>query len=97
MNYNELIDKLAESTGNSKERTKEILVDTFSVLAGQLGNGKGVSIPDLGTFTTKINDGKKVYNPHYDAYMNIPPKRVVDFSPAAGLKEEVKFLEQNNE
>jgi len=92
MNYSELIEQLSEQTGNSKSETKEILNDTISVLSDQLSEGTGVSIPELGTFQTKINDEKKVYNPHYDSYMIVPKKRVVDFSPAAGLKDEVKFL-----
>ncbi|MDR9364810.1 MAG: HU family DNA-binding protein [Balneolaceae bacterium] len=92
MNYSELIEQLSDQTGNSKKETKELLNDAISVLSDQLSNGSGVSIPDLGTFHTKVNEEKKVYNPHYDAYMIVPPKRVVDFSPASGLKEEVKFL-----
>ncbi len=92
MNYSELIEQLSEQTGNSKKDTKEFLSDAISVLSDQLSDGSGVSIPDLGTFQTKVNEEKKVYNPHYDAYMIVPPKRVVDFSPASGLKEEVKFL-----
>ena len=92
MNYSELIEQLSDQTGNSKKETKELLSDAISVLSDQLSNGSGVSIPDLGTFQTKVNEEKKVYNPHYDAYMIVPPKRVVNFSPASGLKEEVKFL-----
>lgn len=92
MNYSELIEQLSEQTGNSKKETKELLNDAISVLSDQLSDGSGVSIPDLGTFQTKVNEEKKVYNPHYEAYMIVPPKRVVDFSPASGLKEEVKFL-----
>lgn len=92
MNYSELIERLSDQTGNSKKETKELLSDAISVLSDQLSNGSGVSIPDLGTFQTKVNEEKKVYNPHYDAYMIVPPKRVVNFSPASGLKEEVKFL-----
>lgn len=97
MNYKQLIDKLSEKTGNPKSKTKELLQDTVDVLTNQLCDGKGVSIPDLGTFSTKVSEEKKVYNPHYDAYMMVPPKRTVEFSPAAGLKEEIKFLETGNE
>lgn len=97
MNYSELIDQLSEQTGHSKAKTKELLTDAVSVLSDQLSEGNGISIPDLGTFHTKINEEKKIYNPHYESYMIVPPKRVVDFSPASGLKEEVKFLRPENE
>ncbi|NBC64302.1 MAG: hypothetical protein GVY07_01395 [Bacteroidetes bacterium] len=92
MNYSELIEQLSDQTGNSKKETRELLSDAISVLSEQLSNGSGVSIPDLGTFQIKVNEEKKVYNPHYDSYMIAPPKRVVNFSPSTGLKEEVKFL-----
>ncbi|MDX1641311.1 MAG: HU family DNA-binding protein [Balneolaceae bacterium] len=97
MNYTELIEQLAEQTGHSKAETKEILNDAISVMSDQLGEGTGISIPDLGTFNTKVNEEKKVYNPHYESYMIVPPKRVVNFTPATGLKEEVKFLRTENE
>lgn len=97
MNYSELIDQLSEQTGHSKAKTKELLSDAVSVLSDQLSEGTGISIPDLGTFHTKTNEEKKIYNPHYESYMIVPPKRVVDFSPASGLKEEVKFLRPENE
>lgn len=97
MNYGELIERLSEQTGESKAKTKERLSDAITILSDQLGEGTGISIPDLGTFSTKVNEEKKVYNPHYDSYMMVPPKRVVDFTPATGLKEEVKFLRPEDE
>lgn len=97
MNYTELIEQLSERTGHPKKETKEILNEAISVLSDQLSEGTGISIPDLGTFLTKLHEEKKVYNPHYESYMIVPPKRVVDFSPASGLKEKIKFLEIENE
>lgn len=92
MNFKELINRLSEKTGNTKTDTKKVLQDTISVLSNQLENGKGVSIPDLGTFSTRETPERKVYNPHYDAEMLVPKKRVVEFTPATGLKDEVKYL-----
>lgn len=97
MNYKELIDQLSEKTGNTKTGTKKILQDAITVLSDQLEHGNGVSIPDLGTFSTRITPERKVYNPHFDAEMMVPKKRVVEFSPASGLKEEVKYLGRENE
>lgn len=97
MNYSDLIDELAEATGNSKTKTKELLGDAISILSDQLTKGTGVSIPDLGTFTTKVKEVKKVYNPHHDAYLLIPPKRVVEFSPSTVIKDELKFTGRENE
>ena len=97
MNYSDFINRLAEATGKSNSQAKELAEDVFSVLSDQLSRGNGVSIPDLGTFSVKVNDVKKVYNPHYERYMLIPPKRVVEFTPASGLKDELKFTGRGNE
>jgi DNA-binding protein HU-beta len=97
MNYKELIERLSRQTGQSQTKTRKLLGDAVSVFTDQLSEGKSVSIPNLGTFSTKDSDEKKVYNPHHDAYLLVPPKRVVDFSPSSILKEEVKFLEPDNE
>lgn len=97
MNYSDFISRLAEATGNSNNQAKELAEDVFSVLSDQLSKGNGVSVPDLGTFSVKVNDVKKVYNPHYEKYMLIPPKRVVEFTPASGLKDELKFTGRGDE
>jgi DNA-binding protein HU-beta len=97
MNYRELIDQLSSKTGRSKKEIKELLGVTVEKLTEQLSDGKGVSVPDLGTFSTKTTEEKKVYNPHYEDYIMVPPKRTVEFSPAIGLKESVKFTEGGDE
>jgi DNA-binding protein HU-beta len=93
MNQKELINRLSEALDETKVGSKKMLQDTFSVLSDQLKDGKGVSIPNLGTFITKTTPERKVYNPHYDAEMMVPKKRVVEFSPASNLKEEVRDLD----
>jgi DNA-binding protein HU-beta len=97
MKYTDLITQLSEETGQPEDETKDRLERALGVLESQLEEGKSISIPDLGTFDVKVKEEKKVYNPHYDSYMIVPPKRVVEFTPASGLKEEVKFLRINNE
>lgn len=97
MKNKELIDRISEETGLSKSRAKEILNNTKEALSDTLSDGKGVSIPDLGTFSTKTKEVRKIYNPHHEAYMMVPPKRVVDFSPSSGLKEKLKFADGENE
>lgn len=97
MTYQELIDKLAESRDISKREAKEMAEGIFDTLKFELGKGVGVSIPQLGTFTVATKESRKVYSPHHKKYMIVPPKRVVDFTPSAGLKDKLKFLELNNE
>lgn len=94
MNQKQLIDRLSEELGETKVGSKKILQDTLHVLSAQLKEGNGFSIPNLGTFTTKVTPERKVYNPHYDADMRVPKKRVVEFTPASNLKEEVRDLDK---
>ncbi|MEX0647611.1 MAG: HU family DNA-binding protein [Balneolaceae bacterium] len=97
MNYKDLIDQLAEKTGLPKAKAKERLEITVSVLSERLSEGVGVSVPGLGTFTTEVKDVRKTYNPHHKKYMMTPPKRLVQFSPSAGLKGKLKFKGESNE
>lgn len=69
----------------------------FEALESELAEGTGVSIPGLGTFRTKTKEERKVYSPHHETYIMVPPKRVVDFTPSANLKENLKFAETGDE
>lgn len=97
MKKKELIDKLSEETGLTKSSADEMLNITTEVITETLSDGKGMTIPDLGTFSTKTNEVRKIYNPHHESYMMVPPKRIVEFSPATGLKEKLKFVDGDNE
>lgn len=97
MNYKDLIDQLAEKTDQPKNRTKDFVEETFSALSDQLVKRNGVSIPNLGTFSIKVHDIRKIYSPHHKKFMMVPPKRVVEFSPSAVLKDELKFVEPDDE
>lgn len=97
MNNKELIDKLADNQHLSKKQTKEMVNEVFSVLSDKLEQGKGVTIPDLGTFTIKKKKARKVYSPYHKNYMMVPKKRVVDFSPSKNLKEGLKYTEVTDE
>lgn len=94
MNYRELLNKLSEKTGHSKAETRRLLGGTLSVISKQLEEGEGVSIPGLGTFGTRITNERRIYNPHFDDYVTVPKKRVVDFSQASDLKEKIRQPEQ---
>lgn len=97
MTYQELIDTLADSRDIPKTEAKEMVEGIFGTLKEELGRGRGVSVPGLGTFKTKTRESRKIYSPHHKKEMMIPPKRVVDFSPSVNLKEKLKFTEPGNE
>lgn len=97
MTYKELIDRISESRDISKSQANDMIKSLFEALGEELEHGGGVSIPGLGTFRTKTREERKVYSPHHETYIMVPPKRVVDFTPSASLKENLKFVETGNE
>lgn len=97
MTYKELIDRVAEIRDIPKNKARELINGVFDVLGDELANEKGVSIPGLGTFKTKTKEERKVYSPHHETYIMVPPKRVVDFKPASNLKDNLKFVESGDE
>lgn len=98
MNTNELVKILADNWDMTQKEARNLLDVIIHTLNDQLAQGSSFTIPELGTFGTHTRDKQRSYNPHYKQYMMLPPKRVVDFKPSKGLKENVKDLEvEDNE
>ena len=97
MTYKDLIDRVAESQEIPKTKAKDLIASIFDILGDELASEKGVSIPGLGTFKTKTREERRVYSPHHETYILVPPKRVVDFTPSSNLKENLKFEEAGDE
>jgi len=97
MTYKDLIERVSESRDIPKTHARELIESIFGVLGDELEDGTGVSIPGLGTFKTKTREERKVYSPHHESYMMVPPKRVVDFTPSSNLKDNLKFVETGDE
>ena len=81
----------------SKAETRRLLDLITDTLKDHLAEGRSFTVPDLGTFGTHTREERKSYNPHYEQYMMLPPKRVVDYTPSKGLKEDLKHLDIENE
>lgn len=92
MTYSELIDQLSEELELSRAEAKDLVDKTVTELTEQLGQGSSFTIPDLGTFKTRVKEVQKVFNPHYEKFMLIPPKRVVEFTPGRTLKDNLKYI-----
>ncbi|MEX0769543.1 MAG: HU family DNA-binding protein [Balneolaceae bacterium] len=97
MTYSDLIDQLAEELDLTKKETKSLVKEVISEFTTLLGEETGFTIPDLGTFKTRVKEVQKVYSPHHEKYMLVPPKRIVEFSPGKSLKNNLKFVKPANE
>lgn len=97
MNTSEVVEALAENWDMSKAETRRLLDTIVQTLSDNLAGGNTFTLPEIGTFKTKTRDKRKSYNPHYEQYMKLPPKRVVDYTPSKSLKEDLKQVEADNE
>lgn len=93
MNNSEILKLLAQRNGLTLKETKKLLKQMVTVFSDTLGNYVGFSIPDLGTFSTHIREARQAYDLNRQAHVLLPPKRLVSFSPAVGLKDEIKEIE----
>jgi len=74
------------------------LLDTMiQIYNDHLAQGNSFTIPELGTFSVHTRERHRSYNPHYEQYLMLPPKRVVKFSPGKSLKENVKHTTTEDE
>ncbi len=93
MNTSDVVQVLAENWGMSQAETRRLLDTIVQTFNDNIAGGNTFTISQLGTFGTRTREERKSYNPHYQQYMNLPPKRVVSFSPSKGLKEDLKQVE----
>ena len=97
MNTSDVVEALAEHWDLSQAESRRLLDIIVETFCENLASGSSFTIPELGTFETKTRDARKSYNPHYEQYMKLPPKRLVDFTPSKGLKEDLKQPGSDNE
>lgn len=97
MNTSDLVATLAKNRDMTQKETRQLLdtiVDTFN---DNIAAGNSFTIPQLGTFGTNTRKKRTSFNPHYEQYMELPPKRVVEFTPSKGIKQELKNVGLDNE
>lgn len=97
MNTSDVVAKLADNWDMTQAETRRMMDSIVEVFNENIAKDNAFTVPQLGTFGATTRDERKSYNPHYEQYMKLPPKRVVDFSASKGLKDDLKKVELNNE
>jgi DNA-binding protein HU-beta len=97
MNTSDVVTVLAGNWDMTKAETRRLLDTIIQTFNDNIAGGKAFTISELGTFRANTRGERKSYNPHYEQYMKLPPKRVVEFKPSKGLKEDLKQVELNDE
>ncbi len=90
MNKGELIDAVAESTGQSKSAVSSVLDATLEAITGSLKNGDKVTFTGFGTFERRHRQARVGRNPQTGAEVQIPASNVPAFKAGKSLKDSVK-------
>ena len=90
MNKGELIEAVAQNTGESKATAEKMVNETLDVIvAGVVGTGK-VSITGFGTFEARDRAARTARNPQTGAEIQVKATRVPAFKSGKAFKYAVK-------
>lgn len=89
MNTNDLVDKVAASTGLTKADARKVFDASMEAIGAAVSAGEEVSIAGFGKFTRKETAEREGRNPATGAAMTIAAGKKVAFSPAKALKDRV--------
>ncbi len=87
MNKSELIDFVAEQTGETKATTQRVLDGIVDGLKTALAKGQRVSLTNVFTLESRFSPAKKGRNPQDGSEIQIPARYQVKFRPGKSLKE----------
>ena len=89
MNKSETLKALSSNLGITQKETERLYSTWVNILSDHLTNDTGFTIPNLGSFHSKIREPYKTYNPHYKKMLMLPKKKVVQFTQSNSVKEEL--------
>ncbi len=87
MNKNDLIQKLADQTGLSKNDAAKAVEGVFTIIEATLKAGDEVRLTGFGVFAVASRAGGKGRNPQTGAEIPIKPSKQPRFRPGKQLKD----------
>jgi integration host factor subunit beta len=91
----ELVNGIAEKTGQTKVVTKEIIQMFLDEIINELGRGNRLEFREFGVFEIKERAARKAQNPRTLEKVDVPAKRVVKFKVGRLMKERVGLSSEN--
>jgi integration host factor subunit beta len=82
----ELIDQIAEATGQKRVVVKEIVQTFLNSIIVELGQGNRLEFRDFGVFEVKQRRARMAQNPKTLEPVEVPPKRTVKFKVGRLMK-----------
>jgi len=83
----ELIDRIAEATGEKRVVVKKIVQTFLNSIIVELGKNNRLEFRDFGVFEVKHRRARKAQNPKTLEPVQVPPKRTVKFKVGRLMKE----------
>ena len=85
----ELVNRIADRTGQTKVVTKEIIQHFLDEIINELSQGNRLEFRDFGVFEVKFRKARRAQNPRTLEKVHVPPKKVVVFKPGRLMEERV--------
>jgi integration host factor subunit beta len=85
----ELVNRIAERTGQTKVVAKEILQMFLDEIIRELSQGNRLEFRDFGVFEVKPRRARRAQNPRTLQKVEVPPKRVVKFKVGRVMRDRV--------
>ena len=82
----ELIDRIADSTGQKRVLIKKIVQMFLDEVIDELGRGNRLEFRDFGVFETKTRRARRAQNPRTLEPVKVPEKRTVKFKVGRLMK-----------
>ena len=73
----------------AKTEAKDAVEAFLRTVKDALRNSESVTISDFGTFRVKFQKGRQGRNPKTGETIDIPPRKVVKFTPSPKLNEQL--------
>ncbi len=82
----ELIDRIADKTGNKRVVVKRVIQLFLDEIVSELGQGNRLEFRDFGVFESKIRAARTAQNPKTLERVEVPEKRTVKFKVGRVMK-----------
>jgi integration host factor subunit beta len=85
----DLVNRIADRTGETKVITKNIIQMFLDEIIRELSAGNRLEFRDFGVFEVKPRRARRAQNPRTLEKVSVPPKRVVKFKVGRVMRERV--------
>lgn len=85
----DLVNRIAERTGETKVVTKTIIQMFLDEVVGELSQGNRLEFRDFGVFEVKTRRARRAQNPRTLEKVEVPSKRVVKFKVGRVMRDRV--------